>query len=210
MRDLGRILWRPVADSTRGRVNPAEAKEIRTTAVFYALVTAGLVRLAWGTAPGGSEAPWAAFLVVLIALIGLGYAFYRSEGKAAGRRSVLIVEDEDAARDTLRRVFEKWGWDVRHASCRDAALGQLADRPDLIVLDLMLPDSPGGGGGGGYEVLRRVRAAGLPSRVVVTTGAGDGPTKAAALEYRPDAVLDKPFKLWDLMKIVEQDGEKTP
>src|SRR5688500_11094846 len=83
------------------------------------------------------------------------------------RGSVLIVEDDRAARTAIARLLTRQGFAVSEAATVADALAALpAARPDWVLLDLMLPD------GSGVEVIRRVRADRLPSRVCLVTGSG--------------------------------------
>jgi PAS domain S-box-containing protein len=62
----------------------------------------------------------------------------------AARRRVLVVEDDEATRTLLRRAMEAEGWDVVEAEHGRAALGRMAERlPDLVLLDLMMPEMNG-------------------------------------------------------------------
>jgi DNA-binding response OmpR family regulator len=93
--------------------------------------------------------------------------------------TVLIVDDEADTSDLLRRLFERAGW---LAPCvndsREAAEVLRSIRPDVVLLDLMMPFVDG------FEVLRRIRAdaaiAGTP--VVMYSAVGDERTRLAALE----------------------------
>lgn len=80
--------------------------------------------------------------------------------------SVLIVEDEIDARETLRDAFTDQGWDVSVAATGTEALAILAaSTPKVVVLDLVMP---GLSGNDVYDAMQReARLAGLP--VVVTT-----------------------------------------
>ena len=100
---------------------------------------------------------------------------------------VLVVEDDPAVADVLRRYLERDGLDVR--SCREgpAALRAAAHaRPDLVVLDLMMP------GMDGLEVLRRLRVAG-PVPVIVLTARGEEDDRLLGLEQGADDYVTKPF-----------------
>ncbi len=66
---------------------------------------------------------------------------------------ILVVEDDAATREMLRRVLEKEGWTVREANSGRTALGAVAaQQPDLILLDLMMPEMDG------FEVIHALRA----------------------------------------------------
>ncbi|MGR9108035.1 MAG: response regulator [Gammaproteobacteria bacterium] len=89
---------------------------------------------------------------------------YRASGSPA---SVLLVEDQADQRDLLRRVLEQEGWAVREAENGRVALGEIAEnRPDLIVLDLMMPEMDGFEF---LEALRRREGEGVVIPVVVVT-----------------------------------------
>jgi CheY-like chemotaxis protein len=100
--------------------------------------------------------------------------------------SVLLIDDVAKIRDSMRGWLQTKGFPVTTVGTLAEGLAALDRRPDFILLDLMLPD------GDGIEVLRRVRAENLPSRVIVITGKDEsllGPVRALG----PEAVLTKPI-----------------
>jgi DNA-binding response OmpR family regulator len=99
---------------------------------------------------------------------------------------VLVVDDDVAVRDVVRRYLERAGYEVWLADDGKAAL-QLAERePDLVVLDLMLP------GVGGLEVCRRLRErSSVP--VVMLTALGEESDRVLGLELGADDYVVKPF-----------------
>ncbi|MCI2422668.1 response regulator transcription factor [Saccharopolyspora sp. K220] len=103
----------------------------------------------------------------------------------AGR--VLVVDDDHAVRDVVRRYLERSGYEVGLAGDGETALRQFAERePDLVVLDLMLP------GIGGLEVCRRVRARSQVP-VVMLTALGEESDRVLGLELGADDYVVKPF-----------------
>lgn len=72
--------------------------------------------------------------------------------------------------------------------------------PDVVVLDLMLPD------GDGIDILSRVRAENMATRVVVTTGSSDPDRLEAILALEPDLFLTKPINLQELLDGVGSEG----
>jgi len=108
----------------------------------------------------------------------------------AGHR-LLIVEDDSATREVLRRIYAGSGWHVSEAGTVVEALALLDAEPEpcCLILDLHLPGEDGVG------VLRRVRERGLKTRVVVCTGSVDLALLKAAAELRPDDMLPKPVSL---------------
>ena len=105
---------------------------------------------------------------------------------------VLIVEDHDDSRETLLELCRRAGHTCLTASRRAEALALLIRQPpDVILLDLMLPD------GNGMEVLRLVRTHKFPARVAVVTAA-DSPMVDEATQLKPDAVFRKPVDFAEL------------
>jgi Tfp pilus assembly pilus retraction ATPase PilT/CheY-like chemotaxis protein len=108
-----------------------------------------------------------------------------------GRISVLLVDDEDGLRKALRDVLEDEGFRVFDASDGAAAIEQI-DRhaPDVVVLDLMLPQVDG------FEVLRMLRAreATVNTRVIVLTAHGDEDSEVRVFRAGADDFLAKPFR----------------
>ena len=107
---------------------------------------------------------------------------------------VLLVEDEAPILDGLADLFGRQGFEVARAEDGEAALGLLGDRTfDLVVLDLMLPRL------GGLEVLRRMRARGDETPVLVLTAKGAEDDVVAGLESGADDYVTKPFGIRELV-----------
>ena len=107
-------------------------------------------------------------------------------------RTILVVEDETTLRETLADALEAEGFDVVQAADGRAALSQFrAERPDLILLDLMLPELSG------IEVCRIIRAeSGVP--IVMLTAKESELDKVVGLELGADDYVTKPFSLREL------------
>ncbi|HEX8202924.1 MAG TPA: response regulator [Isosphaeraceae bacterium] len=106
------------------------------------------------------------------------------------RPRLLLVEDDGMACSLMQDILAPQGLSVMTARTVAEGLALLESRPDYLILDLSLPD------GDGRDVLERVRQAGRPIRVVVTSG-WDEPHGLDDL--RPDAVLVKPFSVAGLL-----------
>jgi two-component system KDP operon response regulator KdpE len=106
---------------------------------------------------------------------------------------VLVVDDESAIRRFLRASLSAHGYEVFEANCGQAALSSvLADRPDLILLDLGLPDLDG------VEVTRLLREwTSLP--IIIVSVRGQEADKVAALDAGADDFLTKPFGVGELL-----------
>jgi CheY-like chemotaxis protein len=105
------------------------------------------------------------------------------------RKTILVVEDDDVARELLQLALTKQGYDVTVAE--DGIEGfELAQkqRPDLIVTDVYMPAADG------IHLVRRIRddAVLAPTPIIVTTGAGTG-TGIFSLSHGADAYEKKPF-----------------
>ena len=111
---------------------------------------------------------------------------------------VLIVEDNHDLAFGLRNNLEIEGYTVEVAD--DGAAGLAAARrshPDLIVLDLMLPEMDG------YRVLRQLRADGLSMPVLILTARGEEADKVLGFRLGADDYVTKPFGLLELLARVE-------
>lgn len=106
---------------------------------------------------------------------------------------VLVVDDERAIRRFLRASLTAHGYTVFEASTGQEALSAvLGDRPDLIILDLGLPDL------NGIEVTRQVREwSRIP--IIILSVREQEATKVAALDVGADDYLTKPFGMAELM-----------
>jgi two-component system KDP operon response regulator KdpE len=100
---------------------------------------------------------------------------------------VLIIDDHEATRVTLRRLFNLNGWDVKTAGTLSEGLAALTSPPECVVLDLGLPD------GRGEAILEKVRMEKLPTRVIVVTALFDPPRLAHVVRLRPEGLLMKPI-----------------
>ena len=107
---------------------------------------------------------------------------------------VLIVDDDDAIRDLLRMALRHVGYDVETASTCLAARNLIERRPpDLMLLDVMLPD------GDGFAFCRRVRESGLDVPVLFLTARDTLEDKVRGLTVGGDDYLTKPFGLEELV-----------
>ena len=107
--------------------------------------------------------------------------------------TVLIVDDEEQIRRLLRDALEEAGYAVREADSGRIALGEIALRvPDLVILDLGLPDTPG------TEVLRALRPI-CSAPVLILSVLGNEKGKIAVLDAGADDYLTKPFSGGELL-----------
>jgi two-component system KDP operon response regulator KdpE len=105
---------------------------------------------------------------------------------------ILVVEDETQLRFALRRYLEESGYAVRDVEDGVSALREFASfKPDVVLLDLMLPDTSG------VEICRQIRA-NSETPIVVLSALGDEKTKVQALDEGADDYLTKPFGVDEL------------
>jgi DNA-binding response OmpR family regulator len=117
------------------------------------------------------------------------------------------VDDEAVVRDVLTRYLEKEGFRVDAAEDGEAALELAArSRPDIVVLDLMLPKVDG------FEVFRRLRGLGdVP--VVMLTAKGEEVDRLVGLELGADDYVSKPFSPREVVariRAVLRRGDRAP
>jgi DNA-binding response OmpR family regulator len=122
---------------------------------------------------------------------------------------LLVVDDEQNIIELARLYLEREGYEVIEASNgEEALLKQSSGSPDLVVLDLMLPDIDG------YEVCRRIRAKSQVP-ILMLTARRDDVDKIVGLEMGADDYLTKPFNPRELVARVRailrryQTGMKT-
>lgn len=122
-------------------------------------------------------------------------------------RHVLIAEDERNIIESLTFVLSREGYRVSHAMDGGEVLGRIhSDKPDALVLDLMLPKRSG------FEILKDVRAdvdlRGLP--VLMLTAKGQSHDRKAAEDLGVDAFVTKPFAnadvIAELARILQTGG----
>jgi len=112
-----------------------------------------------------------------------------SDGHRHACGSVLVVDDEPTIGEVVSRYLQRAGYEVRTAADGPGALRLLEEsRPDLLVLDLMLP------GLGGLEVMRRVReGAREPVAIILLTAKGEESDRVLGLRLGADDYMVKPF-----------------
>jgi DNA-binding response OmpR family regulator len=107
---------------------------------------------------------------------------------------LLIVEDEPALARGLADNFRDEGYDVRVVARGDLAMAGVRDfRPELVILDVMLP------GRSGLDVLRDLRATGAELPVLMLTAKSDVVDRVVGLELGADDYLPKPFAVRELL-----------
>jgi DNA-binding response OmpR family regulator len=115
------------------------------------------------------------------------------------RGKVLVVEDEPAIADVVSRYLARAGYETAVAGTGQRALARAeAVRPDVVVLDLMLPDIDG------LEVMRRLRRAdGRRGAIILLTARGEESDRIVGLRLGADDYVVKPFSPAELVARVD-------
>jgi two-component system response regulator MprA len=108
---------------------------------------------------------------------------------------ILVVDDERAVRDSLRRALELEGYRVELAEDGEQALRRLdlEPAPDAVILDILMP------GADGLEVCRTIRAVGNAVPVLMLTARAEIDSRVEGLDAGADDYLPKPFALAELL-----------
>jgi DNA-binding response OmpR family regulator len=106
---------------------------------------------------------------------------------------ILVIDDQDMVRFTVRRMLASKGHEVIEAATADAGIALCRERrPALVMTDMIMPDKPGG------ETIVELRRSGAAGKIVAMSGADlDMATGLGA-----DAVLEKPFRAETLFETV--------
>ncbi|HWC46516.1 MAG TPA: sigma-54 dependent transcriptional regulator, partial [Casimicrobiaceae bacterium] len=116
--------------------------------------------------------------------------------------SVLIIDDEPAITSALAQYFERTGHEVHRAHSGEEGIGAVKrTHPDLVLLDLRLPDL------NGFEVLDRIREHNCV--VIMITGHGDIPDAVRAMQAGAESFLTKPVELAHLGAVATRALEKA-
>jgi DNA-binding response OmpR family regulator len=118
---------------------------------------------------------------------------------------ILIVEDEVSLAKHISPTLIEAGHEPTLVYDGETAVGEAeATHYDLLVLDVMLP------GMDGFEVLRRLRAAKIDSRVLILTARGEVSDRVTGLRLGADDYLAKPFSMQELVARVSALGRRFP
>jgi DNA-binding NtrC family response regulator len=116
---------------------------------------------------------------------------------------VLIIEDDRDSAEFLKLLVEPRGYLVRTAATATEARDSLTTwRPELVLMDMMLPDAQG------LELLRHFREASPETQIIMVTGYGSVPKAVEAMEAGAFSFIEKPVDVGILMAMLEKAGEK--
>ena len=126
----------------------------------------------------------------------------------AGRRTILMVEDEPSITEPLAEALDREGFATRVAGTVADAISAAEDElPDLVLLDVMLPD------GSGYDVARRLRErSNVP--IIMLTARGEETDRIVGLELGADDYIVKPFSAREvaarIRAVLRRAGDTAP
>lgn len=115
------------------------------------------------------------------------------------KRTVLVVDDEEALRSVLSNELINEGYDVRTASDGDDAITEIDRTPfDLVLLDIKMPRVSG------FEVLKHIKEHAGNTKVVMLTGFADLKNAIESKKLGADDFVSKPYDLVDLLTTIER------
>jgi two-component system response regulator RegX3 len=126
----------------------------------------------------------------------------------AGRRTILMVEDEESITVPLSEALDREGFDTQVAGTVAEAIEQAEQRmPDLVLLDVMLPD------GSGYDVARTLRERSKVP-IIMLTARGEETDRIVGLELGADDYIVKPFSAREvaarIRAVLRRAGDTQP
>jgi two-component system, OmpR family, response regulator len=125
-------------------------------------------------------------------------------GDGSAEARLLVVEDEEMILELLSGSLRFAGFDVVTAvSGAEALRAVTASRPDLVLLDVMLPD------GDGFEVMRRLRSSGPDVPVIFVTARDGVHERVAGLALGADDYVTKPFSLDEVLERIRAVLRRT-
>jgi len=117
--------------------------------------------------------------------------------------TLLVVDDEELIRSSLRERFEANGYRVLEAETGRQALASLEDGVDLALLDYRLPDADG------LDILKRIRSADADTLVILMTAYASVECAVEAMKQGAHDYVEKPFDLDEVQLLVERALETT-
>jgi CheY-like chemotaxis protein len=119
----------------------------------------------------------------------------------ARRKEILIVEDNNDSRDLLAKLINRFGYDAIEADSGREAIGKAVEmHPDLILMDIYLPDMTGD------KIIARLKAnpATRDIPVIITTALLEGTARNNALHAGAAEILEKPFSITTMREVLDR------
>ncbi|MBU6429577.1 MAG: response regulator transcription factor [Cyanobacteria bacterium REEB65] len=118
-------------------------------------------------------------------------------------RKLLLIDDDQELAELLGDFVSMHGYDLIWADRPSKGLACLAEKPDLLLLDVMLPESDG------FALCRDLRESGQSVPVIMLTARGDDIDRIQGLQFGADDYLPKPFNPLELLARVEAVLRRT-
>lgn len=118
-------------------------------------------------------------------------------------KTILIADDEEDFLEILTYNLEQEGFEILSAQDGKEALNLLTGHPDLIILDIMMPEMDG------YEVCKAIRARGITTPIIFLTAKDSQYDEVIGLEIGGDDYITKPFSPMTLIARVRAQLRKT-
>ena len=122
-----------------------------------------------------------------------------------GKRTILIVDDEEDVLDLLQLVFETSGFEVRRASTGKSAVSSAYEQPpDVVLLDVMMPEMDG------WQVLRTLKGDERTRKVpvVMLSARAERRDKMIGLQEGAEGYIAKPFSPAEVVREVQRFLER--
>ena len=119
-------------------------------------------------------------------------------------RKLLMIDDDQTLAMLLKSVLAQEGFELVWADRPSQGLPLIADRPDLILLDVMLPELDG------FAVVKQLRDAGEQTPIIMLTGKGADADRIKGLNLGADDYLPKPFNHLELLARVNSVLRRRP
>jgi DNA-binding response OmpR family regulator len=115
---------------------------------------------------------------------------------------ILLIDDNESLRASLRRTLVRAGYDVRDVPGADAALREYRrEPPDLVITDIVMPDKEG------LETIRELRKLDPNAKIIAMSGAAEGrahPYLTLALRLGASSALEKPFSREEVLTAIAE------
>lgn len=118
-------------------------------------------------------------------------------------KTILVVDDEKAIVDVLTFNLKKEGYEVIAAYDGETALQAAAQKPDLILLDVMLPKLSG------FDVCREIRKTDIFTPIIMLTARAEETDKVLGLEIGADDYITKPFAIREVLARIKANIRRT-
>lgn len=119
-------------------------------------------------------------------------------------RKLLLIDDDQTLAMLLQALMAQNGFDLAWADRPSTGITMLEERPELVLLDVMLPEQ------NGFDVCRQLRANGITTPIIMLTARGADSDRISGLNLGADDYLPKPFNHLELLARIEAVLRRRP